>query len=148
MLVLVSAGPEVSEEAKRRWDSDRPDESFALDRLAAAVTEHLLARSSATLFQVAEPEGRFVLPHSSPGHDGWDVSEQVGLFRLLGSALRGPIGVLASGMLRPVASQLAVFGVARGQPSSARPALPCHTCSFSPCAYRRVAFAPPPGAVE
>jgi len=142
VLVLVSAGPEVAQEAKRRWDSDRPEESFALDRLAAAVTEHLLARAGAMLCQVAEPEGRFVVPRSSPGHDGWDVAEQVPLFDLLGTQLRGPVEVLPSGMLRPVASQLAVFGVARGEPGTARPAVPCGSCSFSPCSYRRAAFEP------
>lgn len=142
VVVIVSAGPGVGEEARRRWDLGRPEESFALDRLGAAVTEHLLARSSAALCQAAEPHGRFVLPGSSPGYDDWDMSEQVRLFGLLPMELRGPIDVLASGMLRPVASQLAVFGVARGEPSATRPAVPCASCSFSPCSYRRTVFRP------
>ncbi len=61
-----------------------------------------------------------VLPHYSPGYDGWDLKDQARLFRLLldrdkltngGGGPANPIQLLESGGLLPHKSTLAVYGV-------------------------------------
>ncbi len=41
ILVAVGAGPEAEEEARRRWEDEKPDEYFFLEMFGSAVVEHL-----------------------------------------------------------------------------------------------------------
>ena len=145
VLVGVSAGPECEEYARRLWHEGKPDEYFFLEIYGSAVVEDLVARTSGRLCDLAGQAGLMAVPHYSPGYAGWDVAEQNRLFSLitrgLGRPLPGPLEVLASGMLRPKKSLLAVFGLApvtAGRPVAL--ATPCEGCSFSPCRYRRAPY--------
>jgi hypothetical protein len=146
-LSAVSAGPQLEEEAQRLWRDGRPDEYFFLEMYGSAVVEHLNTVSGARLCAWADPLGMAVLPHYSPGYPGWDISEQGELLAMLKPPLpdgRGSLDleVLASGMLRPKKSLLAVFPVVP-KSSSTRPLdelVPCTHCSYTPCQYRRVEY--------
>ncbi len=84
-----------------------------------------------------------VLPHDSPGYPQWDIREQARLLDLLrASRLPGAIDVLDSGALRPKKSLLAVFGLTRHTERLRRltELVPCQTCSFHPCEYRRAPY--------
>ncbi len=146
MLVAVSAGRECEEHARQLWGEAKPDEYFFLEMFGSAVVENLVAATNGRVCDLAEREGLMAVPHYSPGYSGWDVAEQNKLFTLLTEAaarpLPGPLEVLSSGMLRPKKSLLAVIGLAPAvaRVPGAAPAVPCESCSLSPCQYRRLAY--------
>jgi len=151
ILVAVSAGPEVAEEAAKLWNEEKPDEYFFLEIFGSAVVEHLTTMTGARLCAWAENREMSILPHYSPGYPEWDIAEQPRLLELMKrTATQTPcqIDVLDSGMLRPKKSLLAVFGMTRRTDRVRRltpDLIPCESCSFSTCQYRRVPYA---GATE
>jgi len=146
ILVAVGAGPEAEEEAHRRWLDEKPDEYFFLEIFSSAVVEHLTTTAGARLCDWAEPNEMAVLPHYSPGYPEWDVSEQLRLLELTKRIRNEPfpsqVEALESGMLRPRKSQLAVFGLTRHTDRLRRltDLVPCESCSFGPCQYRRAPY--------
>jgi hypothetical protein len=141
VLVAVSAGPELEEEAQALWRDEKPDEYFFLEVFGSAVVEHLVTTTGARLCAWADGERSAVLPHYSPGYPEWTIGEQPSLLELIRrprtEAVR--VEVLESGMLRPKKSLLAVFGVT-SLVDRVRPLTelsPCENCSFAPCQYRR-----------
>ncbi len=157
VLVAVSAGRECEEHARQLWQDNRPDEYFFLEMFGSAVVEALVAQLNGRLCDVAGHQGLMAIPHYSPGYSGWNVAEQNKLFALIAQGMDrpfpGPVEVLASGMLRPKKSLLAVFGLAPAGATVSR-ATPCEACSFGPCSYRRAPYrhaagrapAPPPAS--
>jgi hypothetical protein len=87
-----------------------------------------------------------VLPHSSPGYPDWDVAEQPLLLELIkqtgSEQFPSSVDAFESGMLRPKKTQLAVFGVTRHRERMERltSLVPCESCSFGPCQYRRAPY--------
>lgn len=146
ILVAVGAGPEAEEEARRLWKEEKPDEYFFLEVYASAVVEQLTTNAGARLCDWAEQRGMAVLPHSSPGYPDWDVSEQSRLLKLIrrtrSEQFPSRIEAFDSGMLRPKKSQLAVFGLTRHRERLQRltSLVPCESCSFGPCQYRRAPY--------
>ena len=152
VLVAVGAGAEAEEESRRLWEDDKPDEYFFLEIFGSAVVEHLTTTTGARLCAWAEAHGMAVLPHYSPGYPEWDVAEQPQLLELIertrGAALPSPVAVLESGMLRPKKTLLAVFGLTQ-HAEYLRPLtslIPCESCSFGPCQYRRAPYRRAPRA--
>ncbi|MEP6621934.1 MAG: hypothetical protein ABJE47_21605 [bacterium] len=147
VLVAASAGPELEEEAQRRWQDEKPDEYFFLEVYGSAVVEQLVAAAGARLCAEADAQNMAVLPHDSPGYPEWTISEQSMLLELVkqpGSAvLPGPMAVLESGMLRPKKSLLAVFGLTHDAERVRRltDMVPCERCALPRCQYRRVGYA-------
>jgi hypothetical protein len=160
VALAVSAGSEVAEEAARLWADDRPDESYFLDRFAAAVVEQLVCRASAILCGEATAAGEGLLPHLSPGCGRWDIAAQHQLMALLlgvspggrrteapaldmepssGPTL-GPVMLLETGALRPQHSLLAALGVTRRAIVST-PESSCRSCDLARCRYRRAGYA-------
>jgi hypothetical protein len=113
-FAAITAGTEVEDEVAKLWREERVDEAYFLDRLAAAVVEHLAASLG---------NGR------SPGHRGFGIEEQAKLHALVEPE---EIDLLPSGMLRPVHSILAVYGPEDASLS------PCARCDFR-CSFRRKA---------
>jgi hypothetical protein len=140
-LVAVSAGPELEEEAQRRWRDGHPDEYFFLEMYGSAVVEHLTTAAGAQLCEWADPQGLAILPHYSPGYPGFDIAEQSRLLQRI-QPLPHPLEVLPSGMLRPKKSQISVFPVVPKSASTQTfgQTVPCTNCTFSPCQYRRVQY--------
>jgi hypothetical protein len=146
VLVAVGAGAEAEEESRRLWEEEKPDEYFFLEIFGSAVVEHLTTTTGARLCAWAEEHGMAVLPHYSPGYPEWDVAEQPQLLQLTrrtrGGVFPSPVEALDSGMLRPKKTLLAVFGLTR-HTEHLRPLtslIPCESCSFGPCQYRRAAY--------
>src|SRR6202167_5658415 len=102
ILVAVGAGPEAEEEARRRWEDEKPDEYFFLEMFGSAVVEHLTTVTGANLCDWAERNQMAVLPHYSPGYPEWDVAEQPQLLELMRRTRRqilpSRVEVLESGM--------------------------------------------------
>jgi hypothetical protein len=144
VLVAVSAGPELEEEAQARWRDAKPDEYFFLEVFGSAVVEHLVTMTGARLCAWADGEHAAVLPHYSPGYPDWVIDEQAGLLELIRRSRSDAIRIEAmeSGMLRPKKSLLAVFGVTDQTDRVRRltELSPCENCSFVPCQYRRAAY--------
>jgi hypothetical protein len=145
VLVAVGAGPELEEEAARRWRDEKPDEYFFLEVYGSAVVEHLVTHVGARLCGWAEAQGVAVLPHDSPGYPDWDIAEQACLHHLLTASsgvLPGQLDVLESGALRPKKSLIAVFGLTRHveRLTHLRDLVPCERCAFAPCQYRRAPY--------
>jgi hypothetical protein len=115
-IAAITAGSEVEDEVAKLWEADRVDEAYFLDRLAAAVVEHLAASLG---------NGR------SPGHRGFPLEEQPRLFAQL-APLAPEIEILPSGMLNPKNSILAVYDLSdQGAYIS-----PCSRCDWR-CSFRR-----------
>ncbi len=146
VLVAVGAGPEAEEEARRRWSEEKPDEYFFLEMFASAVVEQLTTFAGARLCDWAEQRGMAVLPHSSPGYPDWDVAEQPQLLKLIRRTrieqFPSRVDVFDSGMLNPKKTQLAVFGITRHRERLQKltSLVPCESCSFGPCQYRRALY--------
>ncbi|BET66617.1 hypothetical protein ASA1KI_15350 [Opitutales bacterium ASA1] len=149
LVVVASAGPEAVVESARLWAAEEPDRYYFLECFASATVEALLSEARARLCARAESRGEALLPQNSPGHPGWDVSEQPALFAVAtarGSvALPGPLEVLDSGMPHPRASQLALFGLTTaGDPAAMHAGhTPCRNCSWMRCDLRREPFLHP-----
>jgi hypothetical protein len=142
-LVAAAAGPEAEEQAARLWREDKPDEYFFLEMYASAVVEHLFTMAGARLCAWADERQMAVLPHSSPGYSQWDIEEQGALLGLIQSgavALPGKLEALSSGALLPKKSQLGVFGLTRHTDRVRRDLVPCQSCSFAPCQFRRAPY--------
>ena len=141
VLVAVSAGPELEDEAQSRWRDGKPDEYFFFEVFGSAVVEYLVTVTGARLCAWADSEGAAVLPHYSPGYPDWLIDEQASLLELIYSGRRHGqrVEVMESGMLRPKKSLLAVFGVTSHTDRIRRltELSPCESCSFAPCQYRR-----------
>jgi hypothetical protein len=152
ILVAVGAGPEAEEEARKRWEEEKPDEYFFLEMYSSAVVEHLTTLTGANLCDWAERHEMAVLPHYSPGYPEWDIAEQPQLLELMKRtrkrALPSRVEVLESGMLRPKKTLLAVFGLTRHTDRLRRltDLVPCEDCSFAPCQYRRASYRRAPRA--
>jgi hypothetical protein len=146
VLVAVGAGVEAEQEASRRWSDEKPDEYFFLEVFASAVVGHLVTATGARLCEWAEYNGMAVLPHYSPGYREWDVAEQPRLLELLKRTFEvpfpSPVEVFDTGMLQPKKTLLAVFGLTRqtDQLRKLKDLLPCESCSFGPCQYRRAPY--------
>jgi hypothetical protein len=146
ILVAVGAGLEAEEESRRRWHEEKPDEYFFLEMYASAVVEHLTTATGAHLCNWAEQNGMAVLPHYSPGYPEWDVAEQPRLLELMkrtrNEHFPSQVDVFDSGMLRPKKTLLAVFGLTRNIERLQRltSLVPCESCSFGPCQYRRAPY--------
>jgi len=115
-LAAITAGFEVEDQVAKLWASERVDEAYFLDRLAAAVVEHLAASLG---------NGR------SPGHRGFPIEEQSKLYALVEPE---EIELLPSGMLRPVHSILAVYDPSDESAQQS----PCSLCDWR-CSFRRKA---------
>ena len=143
VLVAVSAGPELEQEAQARWRDGKPDEYFFLEAYGSAIVEQLVTATGARLCAWADERRLAVLPHYSPGYADWDVSEQSRLLALMNGRARSRsvlhVEAFPSGMLRPKKSLLAVFGVTRQTARVQRLTgmVPCENCSFESCQYRR-----------
>jgi hypothetical protein len=156
MLVAVTAGAEIAARARELWEAGKPDEYFFLEIYGSALVEHLITMTGAQLCDRAEREGMAILPHDSPGYPEWPIDEQGRLLDLVKRTVGREeqrhflsIDVLESGMLRPKKSLLAVFGLTShvDRVRSLRDLIPCETCSFLPCQYRRAPYLrldPPP----
>ena len=86
-----------------------------LNAYAIAVVEQLRWQSRDHLRRIFHNQGMAVLPHYSPGYEGWDLSEQEKVFQLVHNRtlnLALPMRVLPSGGLWPGKSIVAVYGVA------------------------------------
>jgi hypothetical protein len=144
VVVAVSAGPELEEEAQARWRDAKPDEYFFLEVFGSAVVEHLVTMIGARLCAWADGEGAAVLPHYSPGYPEWVIDEQASLLELIRRSRSDAVRIEAmeSGMLRPKKSLLAVFGVTHHIDRVRRltELSPCENCSFIPCQYRRAPY--------
>jgi hypothetical protein len=149
VLVAVSAGEELEQEAHRRWKDEKPDEYFFLEIYGSAVVEHLVMMTGARLCAAADASGLAVLPHYSPGYPEWDIADQAPLFELIardnGHSVPGRVNVLESGMLRPKKSLLAVFGLTRATDHVRKltDLVPCQNCTLPGCEYRRAAYLRP-----
>jgi hypothetical protein len=146
VLVAVSAGGQCEEQARRLWQEGKPDEYFFLEMFGSAVVEHLVTTTGGHLCAWADGNAMAVLPHYSPGYSGWDIADQNRLWELIerghAQALPERIHVMATGMLQPKKSLLAVFGITRhlDKVRDLATLVPCENCSLSSCQYRRVPY--------
>jgi hypothetical protein len=146
LLVAVSAGKECEERARQLWNEDKPDEYFFLETYGSAVVEQLITVASSRICAWADENKMAALPHFSPGYSGWDIAEQMPLWRLFEKSFDrkfpGELEVLDSGMLRPKKSLLAVIGLTRDLEKARRfqKLIPCENCSLPDCRYRRAPY--------
>jgi hypothetical protein len=146
LLVAVSAGKECEEHARELWNADKPDEYFFLETYGSAVVEQLITVASGRICAWADDNKMAALPHFSPGYSGWNIADQLVLWELFqknfdGAFPRG-LEVMASGMLRPKKSLLAVAGLTRDLEKAKRfrKLIPCEDCSLPNCKFRRGAY--------
>jgi len=143
VIAVISAGKECEEKALQLWKENKPDEYFFLEIYGSAVVEYLVYSVGFYLCDWAEQNNSAVLPHYSPGYSGWKIEDQNQLWNLIKdweTDFPGEISMLESGMLKPKKSMLALFGITKDAEKVRKFSdfIPCSTCSFSPCQYRRL----------
>ena len=149
VLVAVSAGPEIEQEAQRRWQDEKPDEYFFFEVYGSAIVEHLVTMAGGRICALADAEAFAVLPHYSPGYPDWEIADQAPLFALIArdglQSLPSSVEVLHSGMLRPKKALLAVFGLTRHLDHVRKLGnlVPCENCTLPGCQYRRAGYRRP-----
>ncbi len=154
VLAALSAGPECEEEAGRLWQAEKPDEYFFLEVYGSAVVESLVTAARARICGWADRQRKAVLPHYSPGYQGWDIADQTQLCQMIrrrkGGQLAEGLRVLDTGMLQPKKSLLAVFGITRRLDLVQNSAhlIPCESCFLSGCQYRRAPHKDSPPQLE
>ena len=115
ILVAVGAGPEAEEEARRRWEDEKPDEYFFLEVFGSAVVEHLTTMTGAGSATGLNAVRWLSCPTTAPvtlnGTSRAASAARVTKWRTAASAFR--VEVLESGMLSPKKTLLAVFGLTR-----------------------------------
>jgi len=115
-ITAITAGYDVDVEVSRLWDAGRVDESYFLDRYAAAVVEKMAADLG---------------PYQSPGTGTIPFEEQWTLFSYI-QPLKPAMEMLPSGMLNPKNSLLAFVPFdALSTPN------PCTRCDLRGCTFRR-----------
>lgn len=143
MILVASAGKEVSRTVANHWAEGRPDEAFFLDRFAVGVVEYLVFSASGILCRSVEPAHETLMQHLSPGCGHWDLCDQHKLMELLagtkGGTELGPLKLLTSGAIEPQHSVLAVMGVTHGN-FAFTPEHLCRSCDLKPCEFRRAPF--------
>ncbi len=114
VVVGASAGEAVDCEIADLWKADRPDKAMFLNSYAIAAVEHLRWTLGEHLCQTFGKQKMTVLPHYSPGYEGWELADQHTLFSLIEDhtdASNYPLKILESGCLLPMKSTLAAFGI-------------------------------------
>jgi len=146
MFVIVSAGAECEEESRKLWLEGKPDEYFFLEIFGSAVVEHLITATGYKFCEWGEKNNLAILPHYSPGYEGWNITDQIRLWKLILQKktieLPGKFEVLETGMLKPKKSMLALYGVTEnvGKVRNLRELIPCSGCVLSSCNYRRIPY--------
>jgi hypothetical protein len=143
IVVAVSAGHELENEAQRAWREEKPDEYFFLEVYGSAVVERLITVAGARLCAWGDEKCLAVLPHYSPGYPEWAITDQPALMQLVARRpLPAALEAMDTGMLRPKKSQLGVFGLTSHTDRVRRltELVPCASCSFNPCQYRRAPY--------
>lgn len=114
VVVAATAGELVDRRVDELWKDERPDEAMFLSAYAIAVVEHLRWQAGDHLRRSYDSRGMTVLPHYSPGYEGWDLADQEKLFRIVcGDPLKAtrPLRLLSSGGLWPAKSMIAAYGI-------------------------------------
>lgn len=146
LLVAVSAGKECEEHARELWNEGKPDEYFFLETYGSAVVEQLITIASGRICAWADENKMAALPHFSPGYSGWNIAEQLPLWKLFqknfANDFPGELEVLESGMPRPKKSLLAVIGLTRDLQKARQfqKLIPCENCFLPNCRYRRAPY--------
>lgn len=154
VFVVVSAGKQCEKKARELWQEGKPDEYFFMEMIGSAVVEHLITIASGRICGWADNNRMVALPHYSPGYSGWDVADQIKLWKLIQQNrtqdFPGDLDVMDTGMLRPKKSLLAVFGITRhlDKVQRSRHLIPCESCSLPRCQYRRVPYKLSPPQIE
>ena len=140
----VSAGEQVSKKVAQLLQEDRLDKAFFLDCYGSAVAEHLCRQLGLRFCRELQQQNMVLIPHYSPGYDGWDLSDQAVLLDILRGHGEKSINIILSegGMLQPVKSLLGIFGVSQDQSRLTHyyRYIPCQHCSLDGCVYRRAAY--------
>jgi hypothetical protein len=154
VVVAVSAGPECEAQAQVHWREEKPDEYFFTEIYGSAVVEHLVTVAAGQLCAWADQSQMAALPHYSPGYSGWDVSDQNKMWAVVNRGRTGPLpgelDVMATGMLRPKKSLLALFGLTTQleRAKKLRSMIPCESCALEPCRYRRAVYRNGPSPMD
>ena len=126
------------------WKKGIPDSYYFLEIYGSAVVEELISSNTKEICSNSEKNGYSVLDRYSPGYYGWDISGQHDLFKIISkSSIKIPsdkLKILSSGMLWPKKSQISLNGLSRHKSNSKSNQLPCITCFYENCQFRKAPF--------
>ncbi len=130
----LTIGPRLEEMAATLADNAMIIESYVLDAIGSSSTEGLAARVQSEIAGLARAEGTWATPRLSPGHCGWDISQQRVIFDAMGGSL--PYLTLTDDYLMlPKKSASGVIGIGvSGTEEAFRH--PCSACKSSGCLMR------------
>jgi hypothetical protein len=137
-LGLVTIGPELEEEARRRGAAGEPLDELILDAFGSAAAEAAAEALGRRLCARAHELGLGLERRISPGYGRWSIAGQARLLALLPGAALG-VSLSDGMMMSPRKSvSFAARMVAPDEVEARRPP-PCRSCELDDCAYRRVA---------
>lgn len=116
----LTLGPELDEAVNLLWESEDVDVAYFRDAYATVLVKQLQQNLWHGLS--AHYSTETILPHYSPGYDGWDLEDQCNLYRAIFPDGAHPVvEVMESGMILPTKSLLGFFTIIEKKTTRAEP---------------------------
>lgn len=131
-LFLCTAGKDISARSREALKGGDPLRGYIYDVVGSEVTEAAADRMQNYLEAELKLSGMNITNRYSPGYCGWDVSEQLKLFRLFPDNQCG-ITLTPSALMDPVKSVSGIIGIGS---KVRRSAYSCKICDMKNCIYR------------
>jgi hypothetical protein len=133
---VVTIGPALEREVRRRTASGDYPEALMLDAVGSVAVEELAERVRRAVEAGARAIGAGCSNRFAPGYGDWDVREQAALFALLrGANAELAVSLNESCLMNPLKSLSGVIGLGEGVHRIAES--PCHLCAKPNCLMRR-----------
>ncbi len=132
-VFLCTAGPGIEELSRRRMAAGDQLGGYVADTVGSLVVERAVDAMQDQLEAQQRARGLRITNRYSPGHCGWNVTEQQKLFRLLPYGFCG-VSLTESSLMRPLKSVSGVIGIGG---TVCRSPYTCELCEMDECLYRR-----------
>lgn len=130
-IFIGTIGPEPEQRVKQLMENGEPALGFIADTAASVLAEKVAEAIHRHLEQKLAEAGLGVTNRFSPGYCGWNVREQLELFRFLPDGFCG-VHLEDSSFMQPRKSVSAIAGIGK---SLKRQDHPCSNCDDNLCLY-------------
>jgi hypothetical protein len=138
VILLVTAGQDVSNESQRLWKGADPLPGFVLDAVASAMAVELMKTLTHQVFKGASKRQLGTTLRVGPGYTGWNIEDQAGLFSCFADQ-DIPVSLNSSMVMEPQKSLLGLVGLTPDG-KQAKEIEPCRICDFQNCRMRKAVY--------
>ena len=134
-VLVVSIGDHLEDMVCRLSEDGLMLQASVLDAIGSEAVEKLADTVQNSIAGIAGDHGMVVSRRFSPGYCDWDVSQQLGVFRIVDGDSVG-VKLTETGLMVPRKSMSGIMGMGASD-SGVREYNPCKTCDRSDCCGRR-----------